>query len=538
MRLLRINGHNIDLDDQTSIGITFQAFDIKEPGSRKVKYSNTFTIPRTANNLAAIGDPSNKHSLSLLIYAPLSCDYYEGNLHVVNNGKCRIEAISDRISVYIYEKKDVWDSIKDVKFADFATDFVRFLGLPTYSTPVLSSFADFLQPYTTATTGVYLPYYFSNLYGVEEDGVSGFIEKPNQLFLHYKGWSGGHFAVYWRDIFRFIEHKYGVNFATSGGVVNGNVWDDQYAQAVYRPLRGLGVKYNYIAGGWYFDYTNTANFEPHGEVSECEDMTLYDVVTCFMQHFNILIDEIDVNGVEVTRMARWDNIDTAAVVDWSGRVTGITTFKPTIDSYAQKNYIKYSEVYEGGAETAVARILTSNNKNLDPTTELFSINAYYPGVISTGGIYALDLTTDASINNNMVLIDSGVVTSSAVYYFDTAQTYGATLSMRVAGVYSLSGEYQFLDTVIKYPKYYELTKWLTVSDVLNIQFFNQYYFEELGCSCFINKIANFNPSKGLQPTKIELIKISEKTPVYPPDIDYWMDGVTDPWTDGLGDYWF
>lgn len=538
MRLLRINGRPVDLDDITSIGITFQAFDIKEPGSRKVKYSNTFTIPATANNLSIIGDPANRHSLSLAVYYSMSCEYYEDNLHIVSGGKCRVDSVSDRIAIYIYEKKDVWESIKDVKFSDFAVDFVRFLGLPTRDNPVNDTFPNFLQPYTVATSGVYLPYFFSNLYGVQIEGGTDYIEKPNQLFLHYLGWAGGHFCVYWRDIFRYIEHKYGVNFATDGGVLPGNVWSDTYARAVYRPLRSLSVKYRYPNLGWYFDIAPTNIFEPHGEQTECEDKTLYDVVNCFLQHFNILIDEVDVNGVEITRMARWDDIDTAEVVDWSGRLTGIKTFKPTIDGYAQKNIIKYGEVYEGGAETAGAKTLISNNRNLDASTELFSVDAYYPAVIKNGNVIALDLTTETSINNNMVLIDGGTVTSSGVYYFDSYQTYGATLSMRVAAVYAISGEYRFLDTVIKYPKFYEITKWLTTTDVLGIEFFKQYYFDELGCSCFINKIANFNPSKGMQPTKIELIKLSERTPVYPPDIDYWMDGVTDPWTDGIGDYWF
>jgi hypothetical protein len=46
MRLLRFNGQDIDIDEQTSIGIDIQCFDIKSPLQRKINISNSFTIPR------------------------------------------------------------------------------------------------------------------------------------------------------------------------------------------------------------------------------------------------------------------------------------------------------------------------------------------------------------------------------------------------------------------------------------------------------------------------------------------------------------
>ena len=49
-RLLRINGFDIDIDDETAIGITLQSYDIKEPSQRKVNITNSFTIPLTTNN--------------------------------------------------------------------------------------------------------------------------------------------------------------------------------------------------------------------------------------------------------------------------------------------------------------------------------------------------------------------------------------------------------------------------------------------------------------------------------------------------------
>ena len=51
MRLFRINGYDVDIDNNTAIGVTIQSFDFKTPGVRKVNITNSFTIPATINNL-------------------------------------------------------------------------------------------------------------------------------------------------------------------------------------------------------------------------------------------------------------------------------------------------------------------------------------------------------------------------------------------------------------------------------------------------------------------------------------------------------
>ena len=316
-----------------------------------------------------------------------------------------------------------------------------------------------------------------------------------------------------------------------------------YANSCYRPWRSLdvGVRYNDSTGavaGYYFDLPTKSNFEPVGDMVESEDKTLYDVVNCFLQTFNVVIDDITLNNQPVIRLARWDDIDKSEVVDWSGMLTGTPRFKPSIDGYAQKSIIKYDSVYEGGSELAGAKTITSNNKNLDPTTDLFSVDAYYPGVINVKSYGVLDLSKEDSFKSNMVLIDSGLKDQIPVYHFDTLTNSGATLFLNIAAIYGIENEYRLLDTINKYPKWYEITKWLTINDLLDIQFFKQYFIRELGASFFINKISGFNPSKGLQPTKIELIKISEKTPLYPEDLDFWADGIVDPWTDGINDYFY
>jgi len=92
--------------------------------------------------------------------------------------------------------------------------------------------------------------------------------------------------------------------------------------------------------------------------------------------------------------------------------------------------------------------------------------------------------------------------------------------------------------MIEYPKVYEIKKWLTLNDIYNLRFFRQYYVRQLNGSYFINKISGFNPDKSKEPTTIELIKISDKTPTPTFDFDYWVDGFNNKFTDGFGNYFY
>ena len=67
-----------------------------------------------------------------------------------------------------------------------------------------------------------------------------------------------------------------------------------------------------------------------------------------------------------------------------------------------------------------------------------------------------------------------------------------------------------MDSILAYPKFYEIKKWLTISDIRGFEFFKQYYISELNGSFFVNKIKGFNPDKSKDPTTIELIKVSSK----------------------------
>lgn len=549
MRLLKINGLKVDLDDKTAIGVTFQSYDVKSPGARKVNITNSFTIPATYNNLQIFGNANNPQSLSTKIYEKNILDYWVDNEQLISKAKVRVDFIEDRIGLFVFQKDDVWTATKKVLWPDFVADFIKWMqdekGLPSKDNPFVGNFTDFLYPYSTATEGVKLSFFFSNLYNYDPDNGLAFVEDFNSIYLRYWPESGdkadgGHFSVYCKTIFEYIEQKYGVNFLTSGGVKNGNLWDDAIAQVLYIPIRDIGIRFSYTGGvitGYYFEYNEDSKFLPLKNQKDKAGKKLYDFINSFLQHLNVIIDEFDDS---VIRLARFDDIATLAdVANWSGRYTGIPKYKPSIDGYAQENVIKFKEKYEEADDLVGSKTLICNNENLDAITNLFDIDAYIPSFLQINGGIVPDLSPKEAFKTFVFLLDNGLTDDAInIYNLESGVLESTAFRLQKTAIYSLDGEYNLLDSIIKYPKFYEVKRWLTLNDIKDLEFFRLYWIKELNGSYFLNKISGFNPQKSKQATTLELIYVSHKTPVTPPSLNYWTDGVGDGFVDGSGDYFF
>ena len=321
--------------------------------------------------------------------------------------------------------------------------------------------------------------------------------------------------------------------------------DDDYVNSIYTPIRNIGIKATYssagIKTGYSVDYVND-NFAPLSSKDK-EGKTLYDFVTSFFQTFNVITEIVD-NKIY---LARWDEIIVQPPTDWTKKLAaGVNTFKPSIDGYAQNNTIKLGTIYEGGDEYIGSRNIACSNKNLDAKSDLFTIDCHVPNYVQSFGGIVPDLSEKESFSTFQFLISAyeseGVKAQTtaliAIHFFDGVTTDVALKYMQMPSIYSIENEYQTLSKVLEYPEYREVSCWLTISDVVNLRFYAQYYFQQLGGCYFINKIAGFNPQKSLVATKLELIKVSDLTPLTPPDTDYYVDGVGDAFTDGEGDIFY
>ena len=565
MRLLYINSTLVDIDEETSIGIDYQAYDVKDPSKRKVNISNTFSIPKTAHNLAVFGFPDNPQSTSEIVYNEITCDYWIDNNHIIVNGTVRIEDITDRINLYVTNKNSIWDKLKLFTWSAFVDEYLAWAkdvkGLPIYQ-PTNNDFNDFLSNFTTATDGIILPFYYGNFLHSTVDtetktkivlnnyNNSSAFTYPKYLF------GGGHFCVFVKSIFEFLEYKYSTNFCVSEIGVTGNIWDDAIASVMYTPVRDIVVKTFYTTPsltilGYSLDSHLLPSgprpvFEPLNDVVDKEDKTLFDFCSAFFQKFNIVIDDITLSdGSKAIRLARFDDIETlASVVNFSKNIQKVESFKPSLEGYAQHNLIKIKGLFPEAAENFGSRDLVCLNKNLDVTSDLFEVDEYIANFKDITDAVIPDLSIQESFKTFEFFLTTGTTTDLITIKVNNnfsglgTINYSTTLNLPIPSHYSLANEYLFLEKIIQKPKFYTIKKWLSINDIFNLEFFKQYYIRKLNGSFYINKISGFNPDKSTEPTTIKLIRISDKTPTPVYEHDYWVDGFNNKFTDGFGNYFY
>jgi hypothetical protein len=563
MRLLKINNTDVDIDDKTAIGLTKQGYDIKQPGKRFVNITNQFSIPITSKNLAIFGNASNPQNTSTTIYEHCICNFWVNNEQLIINAKCRVDEIGERISLFVFEKADIWDRLKEDTWHDFTAKFVQWMwqekGLyKPLINPFAGTFADFIDEFKNSTDGLVLPFYYSNLHQPVKYSGGEFIgDNGNQIFLNYYYSSDpdlidsncGHFCAYVKTIFEYIEQTYEVNFLTAGGQITGNIWDDIIAQKLYIPmneirLAAIGTYDNCSIG---FISPNVYGigdpiFLPYQGLKDKEDKTLYDFVNAFFQHMNIIIDEIELLGEKVFALRRFDDIKTLAnVEDFSKMIAGIPIFKPTIQDYAQNNYIRFKKLHKDLNENTNSKLITCGNKNIDYKKDLFSIDAYIPALsalltdwATETYDYILDLSEQEAFKNFIFMLNGDLTDYNILVSHTQKSTINLNSSQPLykAVIYELDSEYNFLEEILQEPKFYEIHKWLSLSEFKSLELFKQYYIRELNGSFFINKVDGFNPEKSNIPTKLELIKISDRTPVFEIEENNYIDGVDNNFIDG------
>ena len=563
-----------DIDNNTAIGIDIQTYDIKQPGKRKINISNQFTIPSTAKNMKIFGFPGNIASISLTPYADNYADYWVDNVQLIKNSRCKIQEVtSERITLLCFEKSTIWDELKAYLWKDFIYDFLMWMktekGLPvsmgasgtwTYFSGTLGELVDI---YKDTTEGVVLAHYVGNLGDYYRVGYTHPLETQYTitLFIHelvedrpdpepdlITFGEGGHFSIYIKTIFEFLSFKYSTDFFTDGGSFAGNIWDDEFIKRVYTPARDICIEGDPGGTSWSFFKKNYVDelpgpiyverpgtFAPLDDVKDKNDKSMYDFVLSVFQHFNIIVKEVD----EGIKLRRFDDIEIYGnIVDWSG-ITGKPVFKPYVDGYGKHSYIKFKEIYPEGDKLLNSKDIQCNNMGLEEQTDLFEIDAYVPTFTSQSIVPVLNVKESFKTFQFFAHGDIGVFQIYIrMWSRSTYDEWNTSKYLYPAQLVSLDAEYQLVERALEYPKYYEIDKWIKLSDIVNFDDYCFYYFKELNGAFFINKISGFNPQKSNAPTKLELFWISDKQP--PPTFvtDFYTDGTGDEFSDGEGDYYY
>ena len=525
MRILKINGVIANIDNATAIGIDLQTYDVKEPVYRKVKISNSFTIPITNLNLELIGRIGGPQNVSQTIYNVITCDYFINNTQYIFTAKLRVQKVKHdiqankekgRIEIFVFEKADIWDTLKGVQWGDFVSAYFDSLvigGLPDSSAQVAGSWSDFITPYTllAGSNELFIPIYVGN---DAEGGNNKYLSRNYLDAGVTPSESGSGMCTFIKSIFEYIEDTYSVDFNT-GTVFDGNIWDDVIGSGMYTVIRDIFPLFD---TGYYFEIITASGglqYMTNGLYEETRDKTLYDLVLAFFHKLNVIISPQEDGSY---KLRRFDDLETLAeVVDFSGNIEGLPEFIPFVPGYNQNSNIKIASIEEGLADTTSQRVLTSLNKNIDLEKELFKINEYVGNVTDQGvwDDFVPIVSTVTSFKNFKFFVNNGQDTNGCdVRIIEGGGDISTNVSdMFYAAFYSLAGEYTLLDTALNYPKYYEVKKWLNSLDLLNFEFFKLYWIRELNGSFFVNKIKGFNPEKSKQATEMELLRVSDRTPI-------------------------
>lgn len=125
MNQLFINGIELQLSDQTIIGVTYQANNIGELQQRQGNFTNVFEVPINDHNDAALEWASIMTSDTNLPYEILKATYIEDGIEIISEGKARIKSVQNGFySIAVTSGNlDLKDAIGDARVGDlYAND--------------------------------------------------------------------------------------------------------------------------------------------------------------------------------------------------------------------------------------------------------------------------------------------------------------------------------------------------------------------------------------------------------------------------------
>ena len=256
---------------------------------------------------------------------------------------------------------------------------------------------------------------------------------------------------------------------------------------------------------WWFGFSEDGDFLPSSDTEDAEDKTVFDLVKSFFQIFNVINNQTDSN---VFCPKRFDTIQYAEIIDFSKNIKEVSKFEPIIENYKQTNYIKWASVATGTDEFLNSKTITVSNKNIETGStddSLFEID----GFISNLSDGLLNLTETESFATFIFIIPTDTTKTFEISAIDTSgNQLDATITCEYAGMYDLSGEYNFLQKIVKTPKVYTIKKYVSLSEINNIDLMKRYRIihPEINGLFFISKISSFNPEK-TDATEITLIQI-------------------------------
>jgi len=542
MRILKANGQTLDIDDNTAIGIDYQAYDFKKPGDIKVNVSNTFTIPATAKNLKIFGFAGRAYSQSNATFTRITVDYYIRNEQYITKGVARIEKIQKgRIHLFVAERPEFIDEMKSTPLNVFLKDWFD----NEFVNDQLTSYQIFIDNYRTGHNGIWMPLISGNLALFEDDEGRtpekiGFIDENDNYanviglemvdLVEGKIQLGGHFFVELDKIFNYIELFFNVNI---GSTIEPDysIFNDSILSELLIPLRQLfmGNANDVYDLRWADDIGDTQRFEPHNDITPFDSLSVYDFFMSTLKIMGYAIEPMPDGSWEIVRLDLIDLVNSRAGDFLPGYMAeGFTEepFIPNIEGYGVNNFIKMKP-YSDGGEYLGSKKGVSANKNLEENKDLFKVDAFVPPFLNYQNVFVPDMSATDSFSTLTFLKKTNNYVSCRVVgiYLSTTPSFSGfppkmswpkkitasvedlTATLMIPEVYTVASEYKFLDDILNTPETRIVKRWVNSSMMRGFRKLAPYYVREFGGWYFVNKISNFNPEKSKEPVKFELIKL-------------------------------
>jgi len=488
---------DLDIDDKTAIGISFDGFNPEKPDSIGLKTSNTFSIPDTPINARLHGF----YGASLECYDPWYVNYIIDNDPLIHGGKIKITDVNDgRISCSITAKSTVWDKMKAMLWPDFMYELYNYLQKP--ESRIYSTFMALLIANQDISTRAF----YGDLHG---DSTIPLIERDvayksnalNELVYAISGTQGGLLTTSVKVVFDFIRFYFGIDFVT-----NSTVFDNvnAYFQNRYLKLNRAATETIYIT------YTRGfSNGSTDGVKMDKGKKTVYDFVKEFIIHSGCLVDVISETDVSLNRM---DDLLLAPAVDFSGNIDkGSIKFLPFIDGVGQNNYIDFAEYSPKIPKGSLRINNVCLNKNVETAGETLELKEFAPPAYIDRDKYVLGLFDDGSWENFTFMQDSGYNADyHLLSYFNLAYELYVTKTLPIAKIMDIG--YSLWAQMIERPKVYKLKKWLTSADIKNLKLYQRYWIQELQGTYMLKKVSGLNPEKSNDATEMEFILITHDKP--------------------------
>lgn len=538
MRILKANGHILDIDDDTAIGIDYQAYDFKKAGDIKVNVSNTFNIPATVKNLKIFGFAGRSYSYENATFTRILVDYYIRNEQYITKGVARIEKIEKgRIHLFVAERPEFIDEMKTTPLNTFLSSWF-FNAFDNYD---FSTFNAFVDAYANGRNGIVMPLMNGNL-SLFQDVLGKTPEKigywdgtqtKSTIAMAVQDDAaglmglGGHFSVFLKPLFDYIETYFNVDL-NSLSPKDYNIFADSLLNELFIPVRNISYSTPNGNHSLSFGITNHYyRFIPHDDLVPYDGLTVYDFFTTALKLLGYALEPLDDGTYEVVRLDLINLIKSADYLPgFMAKGYQEETFIPNIQGYGINNYIKMKP-YSDGGEFLGAKESVSANKNLDEKKDLFKVDAYIPPFLSFLSNYVPDMAADDSFKNitffkkttntaTCRVVGRYQVAAQSSFSFPVDTTFSGELvapaedyetTLMIPEVYTVASEYNFLDNILATPETRIVKRWVNSSMMKGFRKLAPYYVREFGAWYFVNKISNFNPEKSKEPVKFELIRL-------------------------------